>query len=153
MVRNFPSAALALRRAAFFFLGCLMTILGGLPLQAQKPSHLLDGNWVNVDGSSHSLTMIEIAGNRMHLFGECHPAPCAWGVVKARSFTPSVKLGAPAALRGWSNGRFALRELLATLEPDGRMRLEVTVHFTDQSGRGDYRTVDYFVRGRQADSR
>jgi len=151
--RNFPSAARSLRSAAILFFSCLgLAIALAHPPDAQASSaaHPLDGMWVNADSAAQSLTMVEVTGNRLQLFGQCHPQPCEWGVVKARSFTAGVKLGAVAALQAKINLHFAVREIIATLEPDGRMRVEIFTHFTDQSGRNDYRVVDYFVRGRQS---
>jgi len=144
------SVAHSLRSAAHFFLRCLaLAALLAATAPAQSASHLLDGTWINVDSSSGNLTMIEISGNKIHPYGQCHPQPCDWGVIKAKSFTAGVNLGAAAALHAKTSMSFATRDIVATLETDGRMRVEVFTHFTDNSGRGDYRVVDFFVRGRQ----
>lgn len=151
-VREFSKAARQLRTAARFFLrmvsvAVVLTVAVGA--LAQKSDHALDGTWVNVDAASRGLVMIEIAGNKIHPYGKCHPQLCDWGVIKAKVFTAGVNLGAAAALHAKTTTSFAASDIVVTLETDGRMRVEVFTHFTDASKRNDYRAVDYFVRGRQ----
>lgn len=151
-VRSFPSAAHWLQSAAHLFLcsiaaAAMLAAVGAFG--AERPANLMDGVWMNADPASRGLVMIEVAGNKIHPYGKCHPQACDWGVLKAKLFAASVDTNAPAALRAKATPGFATEELMVTLEPDGRLRVEVFTHFTDGSGRADYRAVDYFVRGRQ----
>jgi hypothetical protein len=154
--RYFPSAALFLQSAALLLLVSLM-IAVGLPLApsawAQDASPSVDGTWVNIDASSRSLTMMEIHGNKLHPYGQCHPQPCDWGTIKAKPIAPNAAGGARLSLQAKTNQGFAAKSILVSLEADGRLRVEVAVHFTDDSGRGDYHVIEYFVRGRQPYSR
>jgi hypothetical protein len=54
------------------------------------------------------------------------------------------------ALLAKQNTSFSHAEITLSLERDGRLRAEVFTHFTDKSGRADYRTVNYFTRRRPA---
>lgn len=107
-----------------------------------------DGTWFNVDPATRGLVEIVIHGAKIHPYGACHPDPCDWGVIKTKSFGPNVNSSAPAALLAKQTTSFSKVEMTLSLELDGRLRAEWFTHFTDGSGRADYRSVNYFARGR-----
>ena len=119
---------------------------------AQSPvvTNDMNGTWFNVDAKTRGLVQIEIKGNKIHPYGACHPDPCDWGVLKAKSFAQTVDSGLAVALLAKQNTGFSHVEITLSLERDGRLRAEVFTHFTDGSGRADYRSINYFMRRRQA---
>lgn len=120
------------------------------PAQAPVVTNNLIGTWFNVNARTRGLVQIEIHDKRIHPFGACHPDPCDWGVLKARSFASTVDSGFAVALMAKQTTSFSHSEITLSLERDGRLRAEVFTHFTDGSGRADYRFVDYFTRMRPA---
>ncbi len=130
----------------------LLPVCGAPAAPAQAPTAIndLNGTWVNVDANTRGLVQIEIHGNKIHPYGACHPDPCDWGVLKAKSFAASVDSSAPTSLLAKQTTSFSHVEITLSLERDGRLRAEVFTHFTDNSGRADYRTVNYFTRFRRA---
>ncbi len=130
----------------------LLTVCGAPAAPAQAPAVTvsLDGTWVNVDAKTRGLVQIDIHDKKIHPYGRCHPNPCDWGELKAKSFASSVESTFPAALTAKYTTNFCRSEITLSLEADGRMRAEVFTHFTDASGRSDYRFVDYLKRIRPA---
>jgi hypothetical protein len=120
------------------------------PAQAPVVTNNLNGTWFNVDARTRGLVQIEIHDKRIHPYGACHPDPCDWGVLKAKSFAPTVDSNYAMALTAKSTTNFSRSKLTLSLETDGRLRAEVFTHFTDGSGRADYRFVNYFTRMRPA---
>ena len=101
-----------------------------------------------MDPQTRGLVRIVINDRKIHPFGACHPNPCDWGELKGKSFTAGVDSSNATALTAKTTTNFDKVELTVSLEGDGRLRVETFTHFTDESGRADYRTVNYFVRGR-----
>lgn len=124
----------------------------GADAEAQPPAVTgdMDGIWNNVDAQTRGLVQIEIRGNKIHPYGACHPDPCDWGTLKAKSFATNVDSGTAVALTANQSTSFSRVEITLSLERDGRLRAELFTHFTDESGRADYRTVNYFIRHRPA---
>jgi hypothetical protein len=120
------------------------------PAQAPAATNDLNGTWFNVDANTRGLVQIEIHDNKIHPYGACHPDPCDWGTLKAKSFAQTVDSGLAVALLAKQNTSFSHVEITLSLERDGRLRAEVFTHFTDNSGRVDYRSVNYFTRRRPA---
>lgn len=120
------------------------------PAQAPAVANDMNGTWFNVDARTRGLVQIEIHGNKVHPYGACHPDPCDWGTLKAKSFAQNVDSGSAVALLVKQNTSFSHVDITLSLERDGRLRAEVFTHFTDRSGRADYRAVDYFTRMRPA---
>lgn len=116
---------------------------------AQQPaSGGLNGTWINVDPHTRGLVRVVINGNRIHPYGACHPDPCDWGVLKAKSFSGSVDTSSLTALEAKQTTSFSRVNLTLSLEPDGKLRVEAFTHFTDNSGRADYHSENFFIRGR-----
>jgi hypothetical protein len=131
--------------ATFFF--CSMPAMS-----AQQPAaaNNMNGIWTNVDANTRGLVRIQINGNKIHPYGACHPDLCDWGVLKAKSFAASVDSDAPAALLAKHDTGLIRSEITISLEAYGRLRVEVFTHFSDNSGRADYRTVNFFARNAAA---
>jgi hypothetical protein len=130
--------------------GLLATVSGAPAVIAQGPAVTsnLDGIWANVDPRTRGLVRIEIHGKKIHPYGACHPNPCDWGVLKAKSFAANVDSAIATALVAKYNTNFSRAEITLALEADGRLRAEVFTHFTDGSGRADFREVDSLERVR-----
>ena len=120
------------------------------PAQAPAVANKLDGTWVNVDPKTRGLVRIVIDQKKVHPYGACHPDPCDWGELKAKSFAATVDSYYATALLAKYTTSFSRSEITLSLEADGRLRAEVFTHFTDGSGRSDYRSVDYLTRIRPA---
>lgn len=136
---------------SIFSILMILSMTGALaisrPAAQQMPANF-DGTWFNVDPATRGLVKIVIRGVKIHPYGACHPDPCDWGVIKAKNFGSSVNTTAAAALLAKQTTSFSKVEMTLSLDPDGRLRAELFTHFTDGSGRADYRTVNYFMRGR-----
>jgi hypothetical protein len=128
----------------------LLPVCGAPAAPAQAASNDMNGTWFNVDTHTRGLVQIEIRDNKIHPYGACHPDPCDWGKLKAKSFAQNVDSGLAVALMAKQNTGFSHVEITLSLERGGRLRAEVFTHFTDGSGRADYRSVDYFTRRRPA---
>jgi hypothetical protein len=120
------------------------------PAQAPVVTNDLNGTWFNVDAKTRGLVQIEIHDNKIHPYGACHPDPCDWGTLKAKSFAQTVDSGLAVALTAKQSTSFSRVEITLSLQRDGRLRAEMFTHFTDGSGRVDYRTVNYFTHFRPA---
>ena len=119
-----------------------------LPAQNLSPSSSLNGTWVNVDPQTRDVVRIVINERKIHPYGACQPDPCDWGVLKGKSFASGVDSSNATALTAKMTTSFDRVDLTLSLESDGRLRAEAFTHFTDGSGRADYRAVNYFIRGR-----
>ena len=122
-------------------------VFGVSTAMAQGPS-ALNGTWVNVDPHTRGLVRIQIDGRKIHPFGQCHPDPCDWGNLKGKTFSGDVNNTRPAAMTATHKTGFSRVEMTLTLEAGGRLRAELFTHFTDESSRADYRSVDVFYRER-----
>ena len=111
---------------------------------AQAPGW--NGDWVNVDPKTRDLVGITLAGMNVHPFGACSPKPCDWGVLTAKASTVQVGTQKQAAMVAVRTTSFERDTLTISLNPDGRLRVDVFTHFTDKSGRKDYRAVNTMAR-------
>ncbi len=132
----------------FAFFLVILTDCSERPALAQHPAvaNNMDGTWINIDPSTRGIVRIQISGNKVHSYGACHPDLCDWGVLKAKSFAANVDSSSPAALLAKQTTSFSRSELTLSLDPRGKLRVEVFTHFTDGSGRADYRTVNTYAR-------
>ena len=141
-------------RGGTFLLIAAISILGlSAPLrnQAQGPRLIpgpLDGHWTNIGSGTVGLVKIDIHGTEIHLFGDCQPTPCDWGVEEARGYASSVRSSEITALYFHRVTNFNEVEIAISLERDGLLRVQTFTHFTDSSRRADYSMVDFFERGR-----
>ena len=77
-----------------------LLLCGASAVTAQAPAvtNDLNGAWFNLNPQTRGLVRIEIHDKKIHPYGACHPDPCDWGVLKARSFGPTVDSGFAVAL-------------------------------------------------------
>lgn len=101
------------------------------------------GNWTNVDANTRGITRTQISrsGSNLvvHMWGSCTPTDCDWGTVS----TPVTDADDQVLKIRWDQG-FAIRTQQLTLGSDGRLRVDTFVRYTDNSGRADRRTTEYF---------
>ena len=101
----------------------------------------LVGDWYNVNAATHSIPRITItpAGSAFtaHTYGACVPTNCDWG-------SAPLVLGSFYAKDQYSFSFATKRETIQRFGSD--LRVVTATHFTDGSGRADYRTVDYFFQ-------
>ena len=102
------------------------------------------GKWTNADRNTRGITALDITAQgprtSIHAWGKCHPQDCDWGTVSARYYRDGT-------LRAVYTTNFAEKSLILTIEGTNTMKAEVSTHFTDNSGREDYRLVESFTRG------
>jgi hypothetical protein len=106
----------------------------------------LNGDWKSVNPSTRGLTRIAVDGSVVHPYGACHPTPCDWGELHAQSFASKPDAQDSVALLANYDTNFGKSVLTISLESDGRLRVQVFMHYTDASRRGDAAFVEYFSR-------
>ena len=106
----------------------------------------LNGNWKNVDARTRGLVRIVVDGTKVHPYGACSPVACDWGVIAGQAFASKVDLRDMSSLLVSDSQGFVRRVMTVSIEPDGRLRVQVFNHYTDASRRADSSFVDYFVR-------
>ena len=103
------------------------------------------GTWVNVDHATRDIVrlVIEPNGNEItvHGFGACVPNPCDWGKTKGMIYSASVATTPAVAFTAAYNFGFKQTTLTGHLY-NGALFVESFNHFTDDSGRDDYFTLD-----------
>jgi hypothetical protein len=102
------------------------------------------GDWKNTDPSSQSLTRVLITGADqlvVHPWGKCQPSDCDWGPAPGISLPPAD--GSFVVV--WDQ-KFAFHTLLLSLEEDGRLKVSLKTHFTDNSGRRDLEITEFFTK-------
>jgi len=113
-----------------------------------SPSVLV-GTWVNVDHATRDIVrlVIEAAGNEInvHGFGACTPTPCDWGKTPGMVYSSNVASTAAVAFTAMYNFGFKQATLTGHLF-EGALVVESYNHFTDNSGRDDYFTLDVMAK-------
>lgn len=123
------------------------------------------GTWVNSDPNTNGVTKVVIEmvcedtpkvvcnGNicsvtytvtpryYVKVWGKCHPTDCYWGRVEGRRTSANWQ-------NFFYNQSFATRDVWAQIwsGSDAWLRVIIDTHFTDSSGRADYRIDDWFKR-------
>lgn len=109
-----------------------------------SPAPLL-GTWVNVDHATRDLVRVVIAQQRneitVHAFGACSPNPCDWGQVDGMVYSDSVALAPAVAFTALYKFGFSEVTLAGHLYA-GALFVECFTHFTDDSGRADYYSIN-----------
>jgi len=100
------------------------------------------GTWANVDAKTRSIPQVTVdtaAGTSMtlHVWGACTPTWCDWGTVTA------TLVG--TELRATYNQGFSTRDMRLT-KNGSQLVVRSHTHFTDNSGRADYDSVDTMNR-------
>lgn len=100
------------------------------------------GDWKNSDIFTGGIVKAVVRGDSkgpiIHLFGSCQPTYCDWGEINTNYSTGEI------------HGRyifgFATNDVVLSLTPDNRLKIVDFTHFTDESGRKDYTSTNYFVK-------
>jgi hypothetical protein len=106
--------------------------------------------WVNVDSQTDNIKRVSIeskdGGTYINMFGACSPTDC-----NLREYSP-----APVVNYNYDSETgilhiewifdFQTMTQELTLTPDGQLKVTTHEHFTDNSGRLDYDSVNYFTR-------
>lgn len=120
----------------------------GLPkdhiVKAVAPSKLI-GTWINCDHATRGLVrlVLAVSGNEItvHGFGACSPTPCDWGMAPGLVYGSNVTATTATAFSAAYNFGFKQTIIVGHLL-NGALMVETFDHFTDQSGRADYYSID-----------
>lgn len=131
--------------AAIALPGLQAAHLAGPPVARASSVRLpaLEGYWRNLDPQTRNITRLHIyysardGGERVAVWGKCHPTDCFWGAVPA---VPFSFLQATATYHlGFANKYLAIW----LSNPD--LKVKTHVDFIDGSGRAGYDTYDAFA--------
>lgn len=115
------------------------------PLAAAVVATPLAGTWVNCDHQTRGLArlMITPVGREIavHAFGACSPTPCDWGIVNGLMYADNVTASPAVAFSAVYTFGFKQTTIVGRLL-QGAMIVEVFDHFTDNSGRSDYCSIN-----------
>lgn len=125
----------------------------------------VQGTWLNEDPDTRSLTQVlinlpcndtvvipeggeapEPAPDTIHVYGSCHPTDCDWGVEEITYKYWSRSQSQYTYLRATYDHGFAERVLHVYRLNESRLMVIMYTEFTDNSGRDDYTSVDYFYK-------
>ncbi|HUA97943.1 MAG TPA: hypothetical protein VMA34_06420 [Terracidiphilus sp.] len=103
------------------------------------------GTWINCDHETRGLVRVMIAAKAseitVHAFGACSPTPCDWGAVNGTIYAASV--ATTPAVGFTANYNFSFKQTLVVGHLfNGALIVETYDHFTDQSGRADYYSMN-----------
>ena len=101
------------------------------------------GNWVNPDPGASAVARIIVTpmGDnqvRVHVYGQCQPTDCDWGVRPGHSYTENPSSSDVRSIAAEFNAGYSSKTIILRRAPGGDMRFEVLTAFTDGSGRNDY---------------
>ena len=109
----------------------------------------LIGTWVNCDHQTRSLVRLMIEPNgkevTVHAFGACTPNPCDWGKVQGMIYAENVTSRTVVAFAATYTFGFAQVVLTAHLLK-GALMVESFTHFTDNSNRADFYSLDMLTK-------
>jgi hypothetical protein len=120
------------------------------PQVSVVPSPLpLVGTWMNVDHATRGLIRVMIGANgneiTVHGFGACSPTPCDWGQVNGLIYADNVCATPAVAFTATYTFAFKVTNIVGHLF-NGALFVETFDHFTDQSGRADYYSLDIMTK-------
>jgi hypothetical protein len=105
----------------------------------------LVGTWMNCDHATRNLVRVMIAANgneiTVHAFGACTPNPCDWGQVNGIVYADNVAASPAVAFTASYTFAFKVTNIVGHLE-NGALFVETFDHFTDNSGRADYYSLN-----------
>jgi hypothetical protein len=103
------------------------------------------GHWLNVNPHASGITRVEIERRlntlSVHVWGACVPTDCDWGT----ETTDAAEADDGSLSVTWKES-FKTTNQQIGLVPDGRLKVLSHTHFTDNSGRPDYNSAEYFAR-------
>jgi hypothetical protein len=109
----------------------------------------LVGTWVNCDHQTRGLVRVMIAAAApeitVHAFGACSPTPCDWGTVKGMIYASNVTNTSAMAFSAVYTFGFKQTIIVGRLW-NGALVVETFDHFTDNSGRADYYSLDIMAQ-------
>lgn len=109
----------------------------------------LVGTWMNCDHATRSLVRVMLAANgneiTVHAFGACSPNPCDWGQVNGTIFADNVATTPAVAFTAAYTFAFKVTTITGHLY-NGALFVETFNHFTDNSGRADYYSLDIMTK-------
>jgi hypothetical protein len=109
----------------------------------------LVGTWMNVDHATRSLVRVMIAANgneiTVHGFGACVPTPCDWGQVGGLVYSDNVATAPGVAFTATYTFGFKVTNMVGHLQ-NGALFVETFDHFTDNSGRADYYSMNIMTK-------
>lgn len=140
---------------ALFF--CILSAQQAIALCAAQPE---DGNWVNSDQNTRSLTQAELRFTcqdqilngqlhppgppwHIHLRGACSPTDCDWGEVGAESVTVGDRTYIYAVYHQGFATRYVYVDM--SLYRAGQMWIWMWTNFTDPN-RPDYESQNWFIK-------
>jgi hypothetical protein len=101
------------------------------------------GSWINENPRTGGVTRLVVRSEDQQLFvrawGACHPRDCAWGEVQCVLHGGGCKAT-------WDHGFATTSMQLLPLE-EGRLQIKYKADFHDHSGRHDFGSEEFFVRG------
>jgi|CZKL01.1.fsa_nt_gi hypothetical protein len=107
------------------------------------------GTWVNTNHQTTGLIrlMIAAAGKEItvHAFGACQPNPCDWGMVNGLVYADNVVSVPAVAFSAVYTLGFKQTTIVGRLLK-GVLFVELFDHFTDQSGRADYYSMEILAQ-------
>lgn len=113
------------------------------------PSEFL-GEWVNVDLATANMARVAISLEngevRINMFGVCQPTECnflEYSPTPTMDFTYDVNA---AVLNVMWVFDFEILTQELTITSDGQLKVVTQNHYLDNSGREDFKTVEYFSR-------
>ena len=109
----------------------------------------LVGTWMNADHATRNLVRVMIAANgneiTVHAFGACTPTPCDWGQVNGLVYADNVAVAPAVAFTASYTFAFKVTAIVGYLQ-NGALFVETFDHFTDNSGRADYYSLNVMTK-------
>jgi len=109
----------------------------------------LIGTWVNCDHETRGIVRVMIEPNgkevTIHAFGACQPNPCDWGTVTGLIYADNVTDTPAVAFTATYNFSFKQTVIVGHLLK-GSLMVETFDHFTDESGRADYYSLEILAK-------
>ena len=133
----------------FFILAMFLSGCGG---GIVTPNLDFVGYWVNEDTNTNSITKVDIQESNnlleIYMWGKCHPTDCDWAAMNNPEgpATTTVDDANDGVLNIVWYPDFAIETQDLILLSDGRLKVKTFTHFTDNSGRLDYESTEYFIK-------
>jgi hypothetical protein len=107
------------------------------------------GEWTNADPNTRGISRLSIRQDParvvVQIWGKCHPHDCDWGTVQATPLARRVDSSGTAPITAIYSLGFAEKRVTLRMTARNDLTGTVDTHFTDNSGRADYESIDQFV--------